>query len=238
MVYAILIFTSFIAAFVSGAAGFGGALLLLPVVTASVGAEVAVPVLTIAQLIGNLSRMAYGVKQINWKSVGLFCVTALPLAALGAFGFSVLPKDIVTRCIGGVLIILVLFKTIKKIEIKNGKKVMLVGGGVTGLLSGLAGSGGPIGAAAFLTLGLPPIAYIASEAATATAMHILKTVIYSRLVGIDTAALLIGLAMGAAMVAGTFAANRIIKKMEKAKFQTYVAVLLCVVGIYMLIFGG
>lgn len=236
--YSVLIFTSFSAAFVSGAAGFGGALLLLPVVTACIGAEVAVPVLTIAQLIGNFSRMAFGIKQIDWKAVGLFCATALPLAALGAFGFSVLPKDIITRCIGGVLIILVLFKTIKKIEFKSGKKAMLVGGAVTGLLSGLAGSGGPIGAAAFLTLGLPPVAYIASEAATSTAMHILKTVIYSNLVGLDTAALLTGLAMGAAMVTGTFAANRIINKMEKAKFKKYVAVLLCVVGTYMLIFGG
>lgn len=237
-IYSLLILTSFIAAFISGAAGFGGALLLLPIVTACVGAEVAVPVLTIAQLIGNISRMAFGIKQIDWKLVRLFCVTALPLAALGAFGFSVLPKDIVTRCIGGVLIILVLFKTIKKIEFKNGKKAMLVGGAATGLLSGLAGSGGPIEAAAFLTLGLPPVAYIASEAATATAMHILKTAIYSKLVGLDTAALLTGLAMGAAIVVGTFAANRIIMKMEKAKFQKYVAVLLCAVGAYMLILGG
>ncbi|MEW5920536.1 MAG: sulfite exporter TauE/SafE family protein [Bacillota bacterium] len=84
-IYSALILTSFIAAFVSGAAGFGGALLLLPVVTACVGAEVAVPVLTLAQLIGNLSRMAFGFRQIDWKSVGLFCATALPLAALGAF---------------------------------------------------------------------------------------------------------------------------------------------------------
>lgn len=85
---------------------------------------------------------------------------------------------------------------------------------------------------------MPPVAYIASEATTATAMHILKTVIYSKLVGLDLSALLTGLAMGAAMIAGTFAANRIIKKIEKGEFQIYVAVLLCVVGAYMLIFGG
>lgn len=238
MIYVILIVSSFIAAFISGAAGFGGALLLLPVVTACVGAEVAVPVLTLAQLIGNLSRMGFGFRQIDWKSAGLFCVTALPLAGLGALGFSVLPKDMVTRCIGGVLILLVLVKVVKKLEFRNGKRAMLIGGAVTGLLSGLAGSGGPIGAAAFLTLGLPPVAYIASEAATATAMHILKTVIYSNLVGLDMQALLTGLAMGAAMVMGTFAANRAIKNMEKGKFQKYVAVVLCIVGAYMLIFGG
>jgi len=237
-IYLALIITSFIAAFISGSAGFGGALLLLPVVTTCVGVEVAVPVLTLAQLIGNLSRMAFGFRQIAWKSVGLFCMTALPLAALGAFGFSVLPKNIVTRCIGVSLIVLVLAKVIKKLGFKNGKKAMLIGGAVAGLLSGLAGSGGPIGAAAFLTLGLPPVAYIASEATTATAMHILKTVIYSKLVGLDSSALLTGLAMGVAMIAGTFAANRIVKKIEKGNFQNYVAVLLCIVGAYMLIFGG
>ena len=238
MIYVILLFASFAAAFISGAAGFGGALLLLPVVTASVGVEVAVPVLTIAQLIGNLSRMAFGWKQIAWKPVALFCSTALPLSALGAFGFSVLPKDIVTRFIGAALIVLVLFKVIRKVEIKSGNKTMLIGGAVTGLLSGLAGSAGPIGAAVFLSLGLPPVAYVASEATTATAMHILKTIIYSRLIDVNFFALLIGLAMGVAMIVGTYAANKIIKNMEKGKFHKYVAVLLCLVGAYMLIAGA
>jgi uncharacterized membrane protein YfcA len=235
--YLILILSSFAAAFVSGAAGFGGALLLLPVVTGCVGTETAVPVLTIAQLIGNFSRMAFGWKQIQWKPAGLFCITAIPLAALGAFGFSILPKMIVTRCIGAALILLVLFKMMKKVELKAGAKTLLAGGAVTGLLSGLAGSGGPIGAAVFLTLGLPPVSYIASEATTATAMHILKTIIYSKLVSVDQYAALTGVAMGLTMIAGTFCANRVIKNIEKAKFQKYVAVLLCTVGLYMLIMG-
>lgn len=93
----ILILSSFIAALISGVAGFGGSMLLLPIVTACVGAEIAVPVLTLAQLIGNFSRMGTGFKQIKWDAVGWFCLAALPLSALGAFGFSVLPKDIVTR---------------------------------------------------------------------------------------------------------------------------------------------
>lgn len=237
-IYSVLVLISFAAAFISGLAGFGGALLLLPVATACIGTEAAVPVLTLAQLIGNISRMAFGYRQIDWKSVGLFCAAALPLAALGAFGFSVLPQDLVTRFIGGILLILVLIKILGKLEFKNGKRAMLAGGAATGLLSGLAGSGGPIGAAAFMTLKLPPVAYIASEAATAVAMHLLKTAIYSKLVGLDASSLLTGLAMGAAMVAGTFAANRILKKMEKGKFQKYAAVLLCVAGAYMLMFGA
>ena len=234
----VLILASFLAALISGAAGFGGALLLLPVITYYIGAEAAVPVITLAQLIGNLARMASGFRQIKWSAVGWFCLTALPLSALGAFGFTVLPKDIVTRCIGGALILLVVFKMCKLFELKGNRAALLVGGAVTGGLSGLAGSGGPIGAAVFLSLGLSPVAYIASEAATAVAMHALKTVVYSKLASLTIETLLLGLAMGAAMVAGTFAANRFIRRMEKGTFQTFVAVLLCVVGLYMLIFGA
>ena len=210
---------------------------MLPIVTTCVGAETAVPVLTLAQLIGNIARMTSGWKQIKWKAVGLFSLTALPLAALGAFGFAILPKDIVTRCIGLALIILVVAKLMSKKELPKGNGTLLVGGAITGGLSGLCGSGGPIGAAVFLSLDLAPIAYIASEAATATAMHILKTVIYSKLTNIDMKAMFIGLSMGVCMVAGTYVAKHFIKKMDKNKFQKYVAVLLCVVGIYMLIMG-
>jgi hypothetical protein len=52
-------------------------------------------------------------------------------------------------------------------------------GGIVGLVSGLVGSAGPIGASLFLSLDLNPIAYIASEAVTAVVMHITKTIILS-----------------------------------------------------------
>jgi uncharacterized protein len=62
----------------SGAAGFGGALLLLPVLSNILGVKTAVPVLTIMQLLGNLSRVWFGRTQISWKPVGYFLPGALP----------------------------------------------------------------------------------------------------------------------------------------------------------------
>lgn len=234
----ILLAGSFIAAMVSGVAGFGGSLLLLPVASACVGARTAVPVLTVAQLIGNIARMTTGWSQIRWREVGLFSLTSLPLAALGAFGFSLLPADIVSRCVGAALILLVIVKLALKKELPGGTGTLLAGGALTGGLSGLCGSGGPIGAAVFLSLDLPPVAYIASEAATATAMHILKIAIYSKLAAVDRQTLLIGLAMGGCMVLGTYTARHFIRNMEKGRFRRYVAILLCAVGIYMLLTGG
>ena len=236
--YSVLLAGSFLAALVSGAAGFGGSLLLLPVATACVGARTAVPVLTVAQLIGNIARMTTGWRQIRWREVSLFSLTALPLAALGAFGFTLLPADLVSRCVGAALILLVVWKLALKKDLPGGTGTLLAGGALTGGLSGLCGSGGPIGAAVFLSLDLPPVAYIASEAATATAMHLLKIAVYSKLAALDGRSLLTGLAMGGCMVLGTYAARHFIRNMEKGRFRRYVAVLLCAVGVYMLLAGG
>ena len=143
----ILLVGSFVASLVSGAAGFGGSLLLLPIATATVGAELAVPILTISQLIGNIARMSTGWKQIDWKSVRLFSLTALPLASLGAFGFSILPKTLVTRWIGVFSIILVILKIRCKKELPIGKNTLRTEGGHSGEISGLCGSGEPKDAA-------------------------------------------------------------------------------------------
>ena len=56
----------------------------------------------------------------------------------------------------------------------------LAGGAVTSFLSGVAGSAGPLGAAFFLGLDLPAVAYVASEAVTASAMHVTKIMVYQR----------------------------------------------------------
>lgn len=42
---------------IAGAAGFGGTLLLLPILTQLLGRKAAVPVLASMQLLGNLSRV-------------------------------------------------------------------------------------------------------------------------------------------------------------------------------------
>ena len=68
-------------------------------------------------------------------------------------------------------------------------------------------------------------------------MHLLKIVIYNRLSGSSGRTWLLGLGMGLCMVAGTCAARHWIHHMEKGKFRKYVAVLLCIVGFYMLAGG-
>lgn len=235
--YVFLFIGSFFAAALSGTAGFGGALLLLPLLSKTIGTTMAVPILTIAQLIGNLSRAFLGIKQIKWKPVCMFTLGAVPMSIIGAFSFIEVPKEIITRGIGFAIIVFIALKYFKVLKFEPSNKTMLIGGAVVGSISGLVGSAGPIGAALFLSLNLPPVSYIASEAVTAVAMHISKTVVYQKYLDIGLQALYIGLFMGSAMIAGTWLGKKVTDKMPKEKFIKFVGTLLTIIGLQMLIFG-
>lgn len=227
---------AFVAAAVSGAAGFGGALLLLPLLTHAVGATLAVPLLTIAQLIGNFSRVAFGFGQIRWKAVGLFLLGGLPCSVLGSLSFIALPKAIVVRFIGGAILLFVALRYFRILRFAPSAKLLVGGGGVVGFLSGLVGSAGPLGAAIFLTLELPAVAYIASEAVTALVLHGVKSIVYQRYINLEQVWLL-AIALGIAMVLGTWTAKQIIERISPERFRVFVAALLIVISLWMLIYG-
>jgi uncharacterized membrane protein YfcA len=233
----LLFLAAFAAAAVSGAAGFGGALLLLPLLVATVGVAHAVPLLTIAQFIGNLSRASFGFTQIHWQPVGLFLLAAVPFSILGALSFVQLPKELVTRAIGAAILVFVALKYFGLLKIKGGSALLVGGGGVVGFLSGLVGSAGPLGAAIFLSLGLPPVAYIASEATTALAMHGVKTVVYQHYISLDREFWFLAVVMGVAMILGTWSAKRVIERMPRETFQRFVAILLVAIAGYMVVHG-
>lgn len=233
----LLFIGAFIAAAISGAAGFGGALLLLPLLTHTVGAELAVPLLTLAQFVGNLSRVAVGFRQIHWRPVGWFLAAALPAAVLGALSFITIPKAVVVRLIGVAILGFVVLRWFGRLQFAAGTRTLLAGGALTGFLSGLVGSAGPLGAAVFLSLGLPPVAYIASEATTALTLHATKTVVYQSHLSLSAGAWLLALSLGVAMILGTWASKRFIERLHPDRFRLFVTVLLAVIALQMIVFG-
>lgn len=224
------------AAIVSRSAGFGGALLLLPLLTHTVGASAAVPLLTISQLVGNLSRVWFGFGQIRWRPVLLFLAPALPMAALGAYWFTAFPKTLMVRGFGVAILIVVGLKLLG-LTLRPSRHLLLLGGGIVGLLSGLVGSAGLLGAAIFLALNLPPVAYVASEVTTAVAMHLVKWVIYESALDLGTGFWPLAAGMSAAMVAGTWVGRRVIERLPTDRFRLLVAALLATTAIQMIVTG-
>ena len=230
----LLFVSSWFAATVSGAVGFGGALLLLPILTNLIGVKAAVPVLTIAQIWGNASRVWFGRTQIKWRPVVYFILTAIPFSIFCSLLFVDLSKQYITTGIGILLIVIVILRRLNVTRFDFGDKGLLVGGALTGFLSGLAGSAGPLGAAFFLGLDLSAISYIASEAVTALTMHITKTIVYQRYALIGIQELGYGMLLGVGMIAGSWTGKKIIERLPKEKFVLLVEILLIASGVQLI----
>ena len=234
----LLCVAAFVAAAISGAAGFGGALLLLPILSLAIGPVQAVPLLTVAQLLGNLSRMLFGIRDIAWRPVALFLSTALPCAIAGAWCLGLLPAAWLMRGIGVMLIVFAVLRWRGWLQVGHTNAWLAGGGGVTGFLSGLAGSAGPLGAAIFLALDLAPVSYISSEAATALAMHAVKLGVYRRFTPLDAHFWGLAFSLGAAVIAGTWVSRRVVLHLGTSRFRAFVTLLLAAVGLFLAIAGG
>jgi uncharacterized membrane protein YfcA len=226
----VLFSASFIAATISGAAGFGGALVLVPILNHIVGIKAAIPILTIGQVFGNASRVWFGRYELKWKPIIFFLLSAIPLAVLGSYLFTDIESSKIKMGIGILLIAFVVYRRTKNPKIAMGEKAMVIGGALTGFLSGLAGSAGPLGAAFFLQLNLPPSAYIASEAFTALSMHLTKIVVYKKYALIGNTELYYGIFIGIAMIGGSWAGKKITQNLSRKKFLLLVEVLLIISG--------
>ena len=229
-----LFVASWLAATISGAAGFGGALVLLPLLSQWLGTTAAVPILTMAQLWGNASRAWFGRLEIQWRPVLYFISTAVPCSVSGSLLFVDLPKQLILRGVGGLLVSIVLLRRFNVTKFNFGNKGLFVGGALTGFLSGLVGSAGPLGAAFFLGLDLPGVAYVASEAMTALAMHVTKAIVYQRFALIGPKELALGMLLGVAMILGSWTGKQIIERLPKEKVVVLVEVLLLVSAIQLM----
>ena len=231
----LVLLCGWLAATLSGVVGFGGALLLLPVLSFTVGGKSAVPILTVAQLLGNLSRASFGRRDIRWRPALLFSLGAVPASVIGSRLFVALPSALILRLIGGLLLLVVAMRHTTMGRRTFPERWLCPAGGAVGFLSSIAGSAGPLGAAVFLGLHLAPPAYVATEAVTAVFMHLTKTLIYSRYSAMSPHDLLRGLALGSAMVLGSWTGRKLTGRLPEKGFGLLVETFLVISAMSLLL---
>ena len=234
-VYITMVIVGLIAGTLSGSVGFGGGMILLPVITFFYGVEVAVPISTIAQMMSNISRAAMGWREIEWRQVAWFLLPALPFTTLGALGFALVDKSVMTKVLCSFLIVFAVMKLMGKMQLPKSRATMLIGGGLTGFINGMMGISGPLSSAVFLTLNLSPVAYIVSEATAAAAMHVVKAVTYGRFDLMNWHIFINGFFIGCAMMAGNFIALRLIRYAHRKTYQRIVAGVMIAVSLWLII---
>ena len=218
--------------------GFGGAAVLLPVLVIAFGVRDAVPILTVAQLIGNASRVWFNRRELDGHVVGWFALGGVPLALVGGVLFARAPLAGLTRLLGLFLILVVAWRRLRpRTTIRMPLRAFAPLGAASGFLSALLGSVGPLMAPFFLAYGLVKGAYIGTEALSTVVMHVAKLVAYRGSEVLPASSVLAGLAIGPIMIAGSWAGKRIVDRLPEAAFVLVIEATMTAAGLLFLVRG-
>jgi uncharacterized membrane protein YfcA len=218
--------------------GFGGAAVLLPVLIVVFGVRDAIPILTVAQLIGNGSRVWFNRRDLDWRVVAWFALGGVPMALLGRYLFATAPLSALTRLLGAFLLLVVVWRHLRPKRARPFPVAAFAGiGAGASFLSALLGSVGPVMAPFFLAYGLVKGAYIGTEALSTVVMHITKLVAYRQSSILTRSDLVIGVALGPIMILGSFLGKRIVDHLPERVFVVIIEAVLIIAGLTFLIRG-
>jgi uncharacterized membrane protein YfcA len=219
----------------SGIVGFGASAMLMPVLMLAFGPQRAVPIMAIAGLIANASRVAVWWREIDWRADCFSCATGVPCAALGARTLLLLDPRVVESLLGLLFLAMV---PVRRLFIDRGLRIgawhlALVGAGI-GFLSGIVASTGPINAPFFLAHGLVKGAYLSTEALGAMAIGLTKSVVFQRFAALPSETLMHGLLIGASLMVGARLAKGFVLRLGAEQFRLLMDGLLAAAGLVML----
>jgi uncharacterized membrane protein YfcA len=235
--WVVLLATALAGSVIGGIAGFGAGVILLPVVAWTAGLRAAVPIMTVTMLVGNLSRLWWSRAEVDRAVAGRFLAGAVPATAIGAVFYAGTPSTALSLVIGLFLLAAVpirrlLASPLVQVRLRHFPLI----GGVFGFLSSLVVTTGPIVTPFFLAYGLRRGPYIATEAVCAFVMHGVRGVVLARYALLTWETIVIGLALGGTMFAGSWLGRRLLDRMSDRLFLRLVEVLLIVMGLRFLLF--
>ncbi|HTY69917.1 MAG TPA: sulfite exporter TauE/SafE family protein [Alphaproteobacteria bacterium] len=235
MEYLFVLAVGLVAGTVSGIVGTGSSIMLVPVLVYAFGPKEAVPIMAVAALMGNVSRVMAWWREVDWRACAAYAVSGMPAAALGAKTLLVLPARIVDLAIGCFLIAMVptwRFLSASNFNLKLWHLTIL-GAGI-GYLTGIVVSTGPLSVPLFLAYGLLKGAFIATEAAASLGVYIGKTLAFREFGALPVAVILKGLIAGSALMGGSFVAKHFMVRLTPQHFRLLMDGLLLAAGASML----
>jgi len=235
MIWLAVLVLALVAGTVGGIVGFGSSIMLMPALVLVVGPKSAVPVMAIAGLMANLSRVAVWWREVDWRVVAVYSLTAIPMTALGARTLVALNEYYVQIALGLFFLAMIpLRRWLLAAGIRIGLVGMAFAGALIGFLAGLVISIGPINTPFFLAYGLVKGAFVSTEAMASAMMGLTKSTVFRRFGALPAETLLQGLLVGSALMAGSWLSKRLMMKIEPSHFRLAMDGILFLAGIVML----
>lgn len=224
-----------VAGTISGVVGTGSSILLMPVLVYAYGPKQAVPIMAVAAVLANLSRILAWWREVDWRACAAYSITGIPAAALGARTLLALPPRAVDISIGLFLIAMVPARHwLARHQLKFSLWQLALGGAVIGYLTGIVVSTGPLSVPLFLFYGLTRGAFLATEAASSLGLYFSKSVTFQRFGALTGDIALKGLIAGSSLMFGAFIAKRFVLRLEPEAFRLVMDAIMLAAGLSML----
>ncbi|MCK5777282.1 MAG: sulfite exporter TauE/SafE family protein [Rhodospirillales bacterium] len=219
----------------SAIVGTGASIILLPVLIIQFGPQQAVPIMAVAAVMGNIGKSLAWWREIDWRAFCAYSAAGVPGAALGARTLLVLPASIVEIALGVFFLSLIPLRRWMRVKDMHMPLWQLViAGGVIGFLTGIVLSTGPLSIPAFGAVGLSKGALLSTEAIGSLALMISKAATFQVLGALPWPQVVQGLIVGGSMIAGSFAAKRVVDRMSVKTFENMLDIMLLIAAVTML----
>jgi hypothetical protein len=238
MTWAAILALGLVSGTLSGIVGFGASIMLMPVLMLAFGPLEAVPIMAIAALLANFSRVVVWWREVDWRANAYYCATAIPAAALGARTLLILEPRLVEGILGAMFLLMIPARRwllARGLRI-NAWQMALVGAGI-GFLSGMVASTGPINTPFYLAYGLVKGGYLATEALGSMAIGITKAIVFQRFNALPWETVARGLVIGATLMIGSRLAKGFVLRLDAHQFRVLMDCLLAGAGL-MLLWGA
>jgi uncharacterized membrane protein YfcA len=220
---------------ISGIVGTGSSIMLMPVLVYQFGPKQAVPIMAIAAVMANLSRVLAWWREVDWRACAAYSVAGIPAAALGARTLLALPSRAVDVAIGIFLIAMVPARHwLARHQLKLSPWHLALGGALIGYLTGIVVSTGPLSVPLFLFYGLTKGAFLATEAASSLGLYLSKSVTFERFGALTPDVAFKGLIAGSSLMFGAFIAKRFVLRLEPDIFRLVMDAIMLAAGLSML----
>jgi hypothetical protein len=231
-----VVLASILAGAIASVAGFGIGSILTPLLALQLGTQVAIAAVSIPHLAGTALRFVMLRRSLDSRVLRDFGIASAAGGLAGAL-LHARTVDPVLRIVFGLLLLLAAASELLGLarRVHLSKSGALAAGALSGLFGGLVGNQGGIRSAAMLALPLRRDAFVATATATALLVDGVRMPVYFVSTGARIAeAWPIVLLATAGVVIGTLAGRTALARIPEPRFRTAVAVMLTMLGLYML----
>lgn len=216
---------------ISGVVGTGSSILLIPALTYVFGAKEAVPIMALASVMGNLSRIYLWRHSIRFKPLFYYLLPGIPAVILGANTLWIMPEKWLNIGMGMFFILMIpVIHLIRKHQIKMKTSQVIIAGAVIGYLTGVVFSTGPLTIPIFSAYGLTLGPLLATEAAASFVIYLTKALTFSQLGAVNSFIFISGGLVGCGLTVGNYLGKKLVLKLTPKLFQWLLDAMLIFAG--------